>query len=226
MNNIKPRFAILSLGAGLALALIGSSIAQSTVADVLKTTQANLEKSSWQATVFGSFKTNTGTQEAEVGIQVIPGPDATMRIEFQKPAPMQGNFTVLTKKEAWNYLFVSNQLVIEPRASAKLSELAQQISGLGDVNNMDDQFNLKLEGEEKTADGTAWKLNGTPKKSGQRFASVTVLILKSDPRPLTLMLKDSGDKVIGTLDIRNFKRAKLTAKELMKYPSDAAMVRK
>jgi outer membrane lipoprotein-sorting protein len=226
MKNIKPRFAILSLGTGLALALIGSSIAQSNVADILKTTQANLEKSSWQATVFGNFKTNTGTQEAEVGIQVIPGSDAVMRMDFKKPAPMEGNFTVLSNKEAWNYLFVSNQLVIEPRAAAKLNELAQQISGLGDVNTMDDQFNLKLEGEEKTADGAAWKLSGTPKKSGQRFASVTVLILKIDPRPLTLMLKDSGDKVIGTLDIRNFKRAKLNPKELMKYPSDAALVRK
>ncbi len=91
---------------------------------------------------------------------------------------------------------------------------------------MDDQFNLKLEGEEKTADGTAWKLSGTPKKSGQRFASVEVLILKRDPRPLSLMLKDADAKVIGTLNIRNFKRAKLTAKELMKYPSDAAVVRK
>ena len=226
MNNIKPRLIILSLGAGLALALIGSSIAQSTVADILKQTQANLEKSSWQATVFGNFKTNGGTQEAEVAIQVIPGSDATMRMDFQKPTPMAGNFTVLNKKEAWSYLFVSNQLVIEARAGAKLSELAEQISGLSDVNNMDDQFNLKLEGEEQTADGTAWKLSGTPKKSGQRFASVTVLILKRDPRPLSLMLKDSGDKVIGTLNIRNFKRAKLTAKELMKYPSDAAMVSK
>jgi outer membrane lipoprotein-sorting protein len=226
VKNIKPRFAILALGAGLALALIGSSIAQSSVADILKQTQANLEKSSWQATVFGNFKTNGGTQEAEVGIQVIPGADATMRMEFKKPGAMEGNFTILSNKEAWNYLFVSNQLVIEPRANAKLNELAQQISSLGDVKGLDDQFNLKLEGEEKTADGTAWKLSGTPKKSGQRFASVTVLILKSDPRPLILMLNDASAKVIGTLDIRNFKRAKLTAKELMNYPSDAAVVRK
>lgn len=226
MKRINTRLAILTLGAGLALVLIGSSTAQSTVMDILKTTQANLEKSSWQATVFGNFKTNGGTQEAQVGIRVIPGPDLTIRMEFQKPAPMEGNFTVLSKKEAWNYLFVSNQLVIEPRAAAKLSELAQQISGLGDMNTMDDQFNLKLEGEEKTADGTAWKLSGTPKKSGQRFASVTVLILKSDPRPLSLMLKDGGNNVIGTLNIRNFKRAKLTAKELMTYPSDASVVRK
>ena len=148
-----------------------------------------------------------------------------MRMEFQKPAPMEGNFTVLSKKEAWSYLFVSNQLVIEPRAGAKLSELAEQISGLSDVNDLSDQFNLKLEGEEQTADGTAWKLSGTPKKSGQRFASVEVLILKRDPRPLSLMLKDADAKVIGTLNIRNFKRAKLTAKELMKYPSDAAPFR-
>ncbi len=226
MNNTNPRFALIALGAGLALVLIGQSIAQSTVADIIKQTQTNLETSPWQATVLGNFKTGGGTQAAEVAIQVIPGADAMIRMDFKKPAPIEGNFTILTKKEAWNYLFVSNQLVIEPRAGAKLGELAQQISGLGDVASLDDQFTLKLEGEEQTADGAAWKLSGKPKKSGQRFASVAVLILKSDPRPLTLTLKDAADKVIGTLDIRNFKRATLTAKDLLKYPSDAVVVRK
>lgn len=226
MNKSSARPALVALGSALGLALLGASLAQSSVADILKTTQANLEKSPWQATVFGKFKQGNDTQEAEVGIQVVSGADATIRMEFKKPAPVEGNITILTKKEAWNYLFVSNQLVIEPRATAKLNTLAQSISGFGDMANLDDDVNLKLDGEEKTADGTAWKLSGAPKKSGQPFASAEVLILKSDPRPLSLTLKDAAGKVMGTLDVRNFKRASLNAKDLAKYPSDASVVRK
>lgn len=226
MKKSSTRSALVALGSTLALALLGASLAQTSVSDILKLTQANLEKSPWQATIFGKVTRGNDTQEAEVGIQVVPGADATMRMEFKKPAPLEGNITILTKKEAWSYLFVSNQLVIEPRATAKLNSLAQSISGFGDMANLDDDVNLKLDGEAKTADGTAWKLSGTPKKSGQPFASAEVMILKSDPRPLSLTLKDAGGKVIGTLDVRNFKRASLNAKDLLKYPSDATVVKK
>ena len=224
MNHFYPRFALVSLAAGLAL--IGSSLAQFSIADILKQAQTNLEKSSWQATVVGQFKVGSSTQEAEIGLKVISGADATMRLEFKKPDPMADNFTVLTKKEIWNYLFVSNQLVIEKRAGAKPNELVQQIAGLGDVTSLDDQFNLKLEGESSTSDGTAWKLSGTPKKPGQRYSSVEVLILKSEPRPLVMTLKDADGKPMGALEIRDFKRAALSLKDLTKYPRDASVIRK
>ena len=224
MRQFAARAALFSLAAGFAL--IGSSLAQSSIPDILKQTQTNLEKSPWQATVIGEFKMGSSTQEAEIGLQVIPGADAIMRLEFKKPEPMADNFTVLTKKEVWTYLFVSNQIVIEARAKAKLNELVQQIAGLGDMNSLEDQFNLKLEGEASTQGGAAWKLSGTPKKPGQRYASVEVLILKTDPRPLTMTLKDSDGKPMGTLEIRDFKRAALIAVNLKKYPRDATVVRK
>ena len=226
MNTPILRPALVALGASLALTLIGIGLAQSNAAEIINQVGSNLEKSPWQATVLGKFKADGNTTEIEADLQVISGPDATMRIDFKKPAPVAGNFSVLTRKEAWNFLFVTNQIVIEPRAGAKLSTLVQTVSGLGDVGSLDEDINFKLDGEEATADGVAWKLTGTPKKSGQAFASAEVLILKSDPRILSLSLKDAGGKVTGTLDIRNFKRAKLNAKDLTKYPSDATVVKK
>ncbi|WP_424949755.1 outer membrane lipoprotein carrier protein LolA [Deinococcus sp.] len=224
MQTPTFRPALLALIAGLALS--SSSSAQSTAADVLKLVQANLDKAPWQATVIGKFSSSGGTQEAEIGVQSVPGTDGALRMDFKKPAAMGGNFTVLTKKDAWSYLFVSNQVVMQPRASAKLNDLEGQIAGLGDTNSFSTLLTLKLAGEVGTPDGAAWKLSGVPKKAGQTFASAEVLILKSDPRPLSVSFKDAGGKVVGTLDIQSFKRATLSAKDLLSYPSDAAVVKK
>ncbi len=210
----------------LALALLGVAAAQTSAADILKQTQANLAKSPWQATIAGKLKSGSTVQEAEVNLQVISGPDGVIRLDFNKPAALSGNFNVLTSKEAWSYLFVSNQLVQEPKSSAKLNTLAQTISGLGDLNGLAGDVNFKVLGEAATFDGPAWRLSGTPKKSGQAFASAEMLVLKGDPRPLSISLKDGGGKVIGTLEIRNFKRARLIAKDLLNYPSDAAVIKK
>ena len=220
--TFRPTLFILAAG----LALSGSSRAQSSAADVLKLVQANLDKAPWQATVIGKFSSPTGTQEAEIGVQSVPGADGALRMDFKKPAAMGGNFTVLTKKDAWNYLFVSNQVVMQPRANAKLNDLEGQIAGLGDTGSFSTLLTLKLAGEAGTPDGTAWRLSGVPKKAGQSFASAEVLILKSDPRPLSVTFKDGGGKVVGTLDIQSFKRVGISAKDLLTYPSDAAVVKK
>ena len=194
--------------------------------DILKQAQASLAKSPWQATVVGKLKSGSTVQEAEVNLQVISGPDGIIRLDFNKPDALSGNFNVLTSKEAWSYLFVSNQLVQEPKSSAKLNTLAQTISGLGNLNSLTGDVNFKELGDATTPDGLAWRLSGTPKQSGQAFASAEMLILKGDPRPLSISLKDGGGKLIGTLEIRNFKRVSLTAKDLLSYPNDAAVVKK
>lgn len=58
--------------------------------------------------------------------------------------------------------------------------------------------------------------------AGQGFS----LILKSDPRPVNLTVKDAGDKPLANLTFKDFKRSDLNAKALKKYPADASVVRK
>ena len=222
MNHRIARFVL----SALSLTTFGTAGAQSSAAEILKQTQLSLEKSPWQTTVVGKLKQGSTTQEAEVRVQVVPGADGVMRLEFNKPAALEGNFTVLTSKEAWNYLFVSNQLVQEPRSTAKLNTLAQTISGLGDLGSLASNVKFKLLGDAATPDGPAWRLSGTPKTAGQAFASAELLILKSDSRPLSLSLKDGGGKLIGTLTFGDFKRVSLSARDLLSYPGDAAVVKK
>ncbi|GHF53875.1 outer membrane lipoprotein-sorting protein [Deinococcus metalli] len=206
--------------------LAQSGRAAPSAADLLRRAQANLDRSPWQATVTGTLTAGTATQEAEVTVQVIGGTNSVMRMEFRKPAPLAGSVTILTDTDVWTYVFVSNQVVKELRASAKLNTLTQTVAGLGDLAGLADQITLTTGPKVQTAEGTAWTLLGTPGKARLPFASAAVLILERDPRPLSVTLKDGGGTTVGTLTIRDFKRAPLTARTLLAYPSDATVVQK
>lgn len=202
------------------------SLAQ-TVADISKQVQANLEKSPWEATIVGKIQLPDGSsQDAEFKLQVIPGKDQISRVDFKKPGSLEGNFVVISDKEVWNYLFLTNQVIIQSRAKAKVEGLGVNLTSLGDFGDLTDKVVTKLAGEEKTADGPAWKITGTPKDTSQGYANMEILILKSDPRPVSITLKDSAGKVVADLDIKDFKRSNLTAKILKKYPADAEVVKK
>jgi outer membrane lipoprotein-sorting protein len=196
-------------------------------AEITKQVQANLEKSPWEATVSGKAQMPDGSsQDIEFRLQVLPGKEQLARVEFKKPGSLEGNFVVISDKEVWNYLFLTNQLIIQPRAKANIQGLGVNLSSLGDFEQIGEQVSLKLLGEEKTPEGAAWKLSGVPKDKTQSYASMEIVVLKADPRPLSLVLKDSGGKTLAELSFKDFKRVSLSAKQLKKYPADAEVVRK
>lgn len=214
--------ALLAFG----LPLSAFSLAQ-TVADISKQVQANLEKGPWEATVVGKIQLPDGsTQDADFKLQVIPGKDQLTRVDFKKPGSLEGNFVVISDKEVWNYLFLTNQVIIQSRAKAKVEGLGINLTSMGDFADLTDKVVSKLAGEEKTPDGPAWKIVGTPKDNTLGYASMEILVLKSDPRPVSITLKDSSGKAVADLDIKDFKRSSLTAKILKKYPADAEVVKK
>jgi len=51
-------------------------------------------------------------------------------------------------------------------------------------------------------------------------------VLKSDPRPLAITLRDSSNKLLADLSFNNFRRANLTAQALRKRPADAEVLRR
>lgn len=53
-----------------------------------------------------------------------------------------------------------------------------------------------------------------------------ILVLKSDPRPLSITLRDSNNKVLADLNLTNFRRANLTPQTLRKRPADAEVLRR
>lgn len=224
VSSQRPK-AIRALLGVLFLAL--SWVGAQSPAEITKQVQANLEKSPWEATVSGKAQLPDGSsQDVEFRLQVLPGKEQVARVEFKKPGSLEGNFVVISEKEVWNYLFLTNQLIIQPRAKANVQGLGVNLTSLGDFDQLNEQVSLKLLGEERTAEGAAWKLSGTPKDKTQGYSSMEILVLKADPRPLALTLKDAGGKTVADLAFKGFKRVNLTAKQLKKYPADAEVVRK
>lgn len=222
MNAIKKTMALLAF----CVAALHIGLAQSAD-EIIKQVSANLNKSPWEATLAGTIQNDAGAvQEAEIRVQVLPGTDRLTRLEFKKPSALEGNWVLISDKEVWNYLFLTNQLIIQNRATAKLAGLNDNIIQLGDFDKISERVTLKLVGEENTPQGAAWKLSGVPKTAGQGFSTMEILILKSDPRPVNLTVKDAGGKPLANLTFKDFKRSDLSAKGLKKYPADAAVVRK
>ncbi|MFX4880107.1 hypothetical protein ABTC00_19535, partial [Acinetobacter baumannii] len=71
-----------------------------SIAEITRQVQANMERSPWEATVTGKVQLPDGsTQEADFRLQVIPGKEQLARVEFRKPAALEGNFVVISDKE-------------------------------------------------------------------------------------------------------------------------------
>jgi outer membrane lipoprotein-sorting protein len=210
---------------GLSITALSIGLAQSAD-EIIKQVSSNLNKSGWEATLVGKITNGGSTQDADIKIQVLPGSNQIVRFEFKKPAALEGNFVVVDDKEVWNYLFLTNQLVQQNRTTAKIEGVSNNLLNLGDFERIQQQTALRVAGEENSSEGPAWKLIGTPKTAGQDYASIEVLILKSDPRPVTITFKDGSGKTLGSLNLTGFKRVNLTARNLKKYPADASLVKR
>lgn len=210
----------------IAILSLGPAIAQSA-AEIARQVQTNLERAPWEATVTGKVQLPDDTsQEAEFRLQVIPGKEQLARVEFKKPAALEGNFVVISENEVWNYLFLTNQLIIQPRAKARVEGLGFNPSDLGNFEELTRRVALRVLGEQNTPAGPAWRISGTPMDASLGFASMEILVLKSDPRPIAITLRDSNNKVLADFNLGNFRRAKLTPQALRKRPADAEVLRR
>lgn len=210
----------------LFVALLPSAAAQAmTPAAVLKLTEDNLTKAPWQGHLVGSATLQGDTREVDITVRAIPSAGGTVRFDIRKPVAFQDNFTVLDSKQVMDYYSISNQVVIQPRAKAKLNDIIDRVSHLVHLTALQDDFNLKTVTDTTTPSGAAWLITGAPKKANSGYTALEMLITKTNPHPLSLTFKD-GNKTIGTLEMKDFKRAPLTLKALMTYPSDAQVVKK
>lgn len=217
---------MLKKTATLLLALLTLATAQTmTPSAVLKLTQENLDKAPWQAVLVGQATLQGDTREVDITIRALPSADSSMRFDIRKPLAFQDNFTVLNSKQVMDYYSISNQIVIQPRAKAKLNDMIDRISHLGYLTTLQDDFDLKTVADINTPAGAAWLVSGTPKKANLGYTAIEITIARTNPHPLNLTFKD-GSKTVGTLEFRDFKRSSFALKSLTSYPSDAQVVKK
>ena len=191
--------------------------------EILDRVEKNLQDP-WQAVVQGLVQGPAGQEELRARVFALPK-ENLFRIEFQKPGSLEGNFTIITEKEVWNYLYLTNQLIISPKEKAQVQGLGFSPQGLGDLKGLSERVALRVVGEERLPEGVAWKLLGQAKE-GQGFASLELYILKSDPRPVRFVFRDEAGKVLADLKVVEFKRAALRVQDLKRYPKDAQVVRR
>jgi outer membrane lipoprotein-sorting protein len=206
----------------LVLFLLSLALAQS-VQEILDRVEKNLS-TPWQAVVQGRVEAPSGAEALLVRVYAL-SQENLFRLEFQKPASLEGNFTVITEKEVWNYLYLTNQLVISPKEKAQVQGLGFSPQGLGDVKALSERVRLQLAGEVRLEEGVAWKLVGQARE-GEGFARVELYVLKADPRPVRFVFLDEKGKVLADLRVVSFSRASLKAQDLKRYPRDAQVVRR
>lgn len=196
------------------LMLVAWALAQS-VGEILDRVEKNLQDP-WQAVVQGEIQGPSSREELRARVLAIPK-ENLFRIEFQKPGSLEGNFTVVTEKEVWNYLYLTNQLIISPKEKAQVQGLGFSPQGLGDLKVLSQRVSLRLAGEERIPEGAAWKLLGQAQE-GQGFAGLELYILKVDPRPVRFLFRDEAGKVLADLRVVEFKRASLRPQDLKTLP--------
>ncbi len=210
-------------GLFLILFLLSSVFAQS-VQEILDRVEKNLS-TPWQAVLKGQILGPDGRpQEFLARLYALPQ-EEIFRIEFVKPGSLADNFTVLTKKEVWNYLYLTNQLIKSPRERAQIQGLGFAPAELGNPSALAEKLDLRLIGEVSTPQGLAYRLRGIPKEAGAGFREMEIYVLKPDPRPVRFLIRDEKG-VVADLEVWEFKRTPLDKAALLRYPKDAQVVRR
>ena len=210
------------------LLVLGFSLAASA-GEIVKALDAYLRAAPWEALIEGEIQTPTGDlTKTKMRVYVLPE-EKIARIEFFAPDSVADNFVVITPEKVYNYLFLTNQLVVSPRNKAQIEGLGISLSKLGEFENLGAEAGLtwKLLGEEETEKGPAYRLLGLPEDPELAgFGKVELWVLKDPPVPYRYRVFDLEDEVVVDLYWREFKRGKFTKKDLLAYPPDAEVIEK
>ncbi len=206
------------------VALLSLALAQSPQ-EIIGRMVRNLD-APWQAEVRGEVRSQVGREEFRARVYALSR-QGLFRIEFLKPPSLEGNFTVITDKEVWNYLYLTNQLVISPKERAQVPGMGFNPALLGNAQALAERVELRLLGRVSTPQGPAYRLLGQPKPGeGLGFREMELWVLEDDPRPVRFLFRDEEGGVLADLQVVGFQRASLTPAQLKRYPKDAQVVRR
>ena len=197
--------------------------------DLYDRVNAELEKGPWQARLVGQIVGPGGDlQPADIVVKTLPA-EKIVRIEFQKPDALADNYVVVTPDKVYNYLFLTNQVVVYPRAKARIEGLGFDLSRMGDLRELGEKGEVEWdEPEETTFEGRpAWHVVGKaadPDTAG--FARVEVWIAKKPVRLLRTAFFSGSGEVLSDLEWASFEHASFTKEDLVSFPPDAEWIEK
>ncbi len=217
------RVGILLIAAALSIALAQNA------REVLQSMIDTLDAGPWQARLVGKVRVPSGDLEAiEIVLKTIPKAEVA-RADFIKPDALADNYVVRTKDKVYNYLFVTNQVVVYPIDRAKVEGLGFDFAKGGNPKDLAEAKDLSwtLSGEEETPQGPAWHLTAKPQDPDSLgFASAELWVLKNPPRPYRMRFLDQNGEVLADITLKAWKRAAFKESDLLEFPPDAEVVRK
>lgn len=219
---------LIGLAAAAHLSRVASAQALPTADQLLASVER--AQAGWRdvrAEVVGTFTGADGSNTVlEVEIQAIPA-QRLSKILFVRPDSLADNFTVIDRDTVYNYLALTNQVVIQ--------NLAQAAGGQGgqafDLSNLaalipEDRFERRVAGAETTPAGRAFRLEAralNPAADG--FGRIVVWILDRTWRPHRLQVQDDRGGITLDLTVRSWRTGVgLEARRLRAFPVDAEIV--
>ncbi|HGY09235.1 MAG TPA: outer membrane lipoprotein carrier protein LolA [Oceanithermus profundus] len=188
-----------------------------------------LEQAPWEARLQGRIVTPNGdAQEADLIVKSLPE-KPIVRIEFQQPDALADNYVVITPDKVYNYLFLTNQVVVYPREKARIEGLGFDLSRMGDLRKLGEEGEVVWGEPEKTTfeKRPAWHLVGrAPDPDASGFARVEVWIDREKKRPLRTVFYDAEGKPLSELTWTAFKTAGFSKDDLVTFPPDAEWIEK
>ncbi len=212
----------------LLVLLAGAAFAQ-TAPELLQTTSERLQAGPWKAELVGQIVGPGGDlQPADLKVAVVPGAEV-VRIDFIRPDALADNYLVITPDKVYNYLFLTNQVVVYPRERARVEGLGFDLSRLGDLQDLEARHDLTWEDPAPTEldDRAAWKLVGQaadPQSAG--FVRVVLWIDRAEALPLRSAFYGEDGRVLSDLTWKDFAFTDLKPDALVSFPPDAEWIEK
>ena len=216
------RFIGLLILAVLPVMAIGAS-------ELFDQVNSELEKGPWQARLVGKIVGPGGEeQEADLIIKALPA-EKVVRIEFQKPDALADNYVVITPEKVYNYLFLTNQVIVYPREKARIEGLGFDLSRMGDLRELGEKGEVSWsKPKETTFKGrSAWYVTGNaadPATAG--YARIEVWVAKKPVEILRTVFYSSSQIILSDLEWVSFEHVNFPKNELVSFPPDAEWIEK
>ncbi len=214
----------------LALTLFGPAFAQgaaSQTADsiIAKVTAAQKGVKDLSFKVSGTANLESGPQNIDLDVRAIPA-QSLARINFNAPNALADNVVVADKNTVSNYLFLTNQVIVQDAKAAGAGGVGVDFSQLSDATALlSKNFDTKLLSSSKSGAATVYVLQATPKGGGTDLSRV--YITDQGWRPVRVQAVSGAGKVVSDLSITGYKTNQgLSAAKLRALPADAEVVRR
>jgi hypothetical protein len=211
------------------LLLAGLPTLAASAPELFEQVNAELSGGPWRARLVGQIAApGGGLQQADLTIEAIPAEKA-IRIEFRAPDALADNYVVITPEKVYNYLFLTNQVVVYPRAKARIEGLGFDLSRMGDLSGLEEGGEVEWGEPEDAglAGQPAWHVVGwavDPDVAG--FARVEVWVTKKPARLLRSAFYSAAGELLSDLKWTEFARVKLERDDLLDFPPDAEWIEK